>query len=295
MHRILQCPLCGGTELIFELSCKDHTTSGETFDILHCTSCDVRLTNPQPDPDELAKYYQSNSYVSHSDKPGTMFDAAYHSVRSFALQWKYRLVTGHTISKPVSILDFGSGTGDFLQVCRAKGMKVAGVEPSEKARAISSARHGITPAPALQVSTSAVDVITAWHVLEHVPNVTDTLVTLRNALTENGTMFIAVPNPISADAKQYREYWAGYDVPRHLWHFSSKSMIGLLEQTGLTCIHIEPMKLDAYYVSLLSEKYMKGAMTPMTIASSIKNGFLSNMKGSKNKNHSSLIYIARKK
>jgi 2-polyprenyl-3-methyl-5-hydroxy-6-metoxy-1,4-benzoquinol methylase len=295
MHRILECPLCFGKELIFERSCKDYTATGETFDIVRCASCDVRITSPRPDPDHLGKYYQSNSYVSHSDKPSTLLDALYHSIRSFALQWKYRLIKEYSLAEPTSVLDFGSGTGDFLKVCQSKGLQVSGVEPSEKARTISRHRNGISVNERLDSGLTAVDIITAWHVLEHVPDITNTLNALRHCLKENGTMFIAVPNPLSADAKKYGSHWAGYDVPRHLWHFSKESMIRALEQTGFSCIGIEPMKLDAYYVSLLSEKYMKGKLTPLNMAMAAKNGFTSNMKAKADNNHSSLIYIARKK
>ena len=138
-------------------------------------------------------------------------------------------------------------------------------------------------------------VITLWHVLEHVYPLQATLQTLKDKLADHGTIFIAVPNRESQDAKYYGEAWAAYDVPRHLWHFTKTSMAKLLEGSGLRIQEIVPMKLDAYYVSLLSAKYSNdgrftffGSLNAMLVA------LRSNLLGAKSRNQSSLIFVVKK-
>ena len=295
MEQVTICPICKGSDLTTYLSCKDYTVSNETFDLRKCASCGLVLTTPRPTDSELNKYYQSDAYISHSNKSSNLVDQVYKIARTFTLKWKYNLITKHSPVRPSSILDYGCGTGAFLQECQKHGMKIAGVEPSDIARRKAQEETGATIAPDLNSVSAEFDVITLWHVLEHVANLNQTLTALKKQLHKNGTMFIAVPNLLSTDAKIYKEFWAGYDVPRHLWHFSKASMKKLLTNHGLKLIGILPMQLDAYYVSLLSEKYRnkgKGSFSGMVKAT--LHGWESNQQGKTTQEYSSLIYIVRK-
>lgn len=295
MEQITVCPICQGSDLTAYLSCKDYTVSNETFHLQKCASCGFVLTSPRPTVIELPKYYQSDAYISHSDKSSNLVDQVYKISRTFTLKWKYNLITKHSQTKPSSILDYGCGTGAFLHECQKHGMQIAGVEPSETARLQAREKTGTPIAQDLTSISREFDVITLWHVLEHVINLDQTLSLLKNHLHKNGIMFIAVPNLQSADAKVYKECWAGYDVPRHLWHFSKKSMEKLLRNHGFNLIRVLPMKLDAYYVSLLSEKYRnngKGSISGMMNAT--LQGWKSNQQGKTTQEYSSLIYIVRK-
>jgi 2-polyprenyl-3-methyl-5-hydroxy-6-metoxy-1,4-benzoquinol methylase len=214
-------------------------------------------------------------------------------VRRFSLQWKYNLI------KPLlhqqGLLDVGCGTGSFLKHCQKAGVKVLGVEPSDEARA-QAQLHNITVVDSLaSLPHKQFDVITLWHVLEHIYDLPQTLSRLREVLDDHGTIFIAVPNWKSPDAGHYQSYWAGYDTPRHVWHFSRDNMIHLLENNGLKLRRVIPMKLDAYYVSLLSEKYKAGGkLTILNSLTGLFRGFQSNQRARHNQNHSSLIYLAQK-
>jgi 2-polyprenyl-3-methyl-5-hydroxy-6-metoxy-1,4-benzoquinol methylase len=209
--------------------------------------------------------------------------------RIFTLRSKYRLI--RSLSKGRNLLDVGCGTGDFLAHCRNKGWAVAGVEPDETARNRAENRHGIRVAGSLgaAVQGEKFDTVTMWHSLEHVHDLNGTLNRLHGILAKKGVLLIAVPNHISLDARLYGEYWAAWDVPRHLYHFSPDTLRQLLQRHGFKLKKTVPMKLDAYYVSLLSEKNKSGRNS---FLKSFLNAYKSNSYAKKNRNlYSSLIYI----
>jgi 2-polyprenyl-3-methyl-5-hydroxy-6-metoxy-1,4-benzoquinol methylase len=294
MYSLSECPICNGRKFIAHIETKDFTVSQETFSLQKCETCSLIFTNPRPEENQLYKYYQSDQYTSHTTDNQSVIDYVYRFCRSFTLRWKHSLIKENVIAKEhLSILDYGCGTGDFLNFCKSKGHTVVGFEPTEKAREIARSKQ-LNIIRALDDSHFGFDVITLWHVLEHVPDLNETLTLLSNRLNKNGTMFIAVPNPESADAELYQENWAGYDVPRHLWHFSKQAMQLLVKKTGLHFKGVIPMKLDAYYVSLLSEKYKTGKISVGELGRAFYQGVRSNLKATSKKNHSSLIYILRK-
>ncbi|NAS31605.1 methyltransferase domain-containing protein [Flavobacteriaceae bacterium R38] len=271
------------------LSCKDHTVSGEVFELLHDENYDMLITSPQPELDTLSKYYQSEDYISHTDAKRSLFEKIYHLVKSFALHKKLKLVNSETNSHE-NILDIGAGTGDFLKVAKDKSWNVSGTEPDLKARSLSKEKGILLLEETSLFENHFFDAITMWHVLEHVPDVKKQLKELKRLLKPDGTIFIAVPNFKSLDAKKYKEFWAAYDVPRHLWHFSKTSISKLAEDEGLKVDKILPMKFDAYYVSLLSEKYKNGKMN---VFKAFFNGFHSNLNALSTKEYSSLIYVLK--
>jgi SAM-dependent methyltransferase len=293
MQYLSACPICKGSDLVPFLSCKDHSVSHETFDLQKCAQCGLVMTNPRPEEQQLGRYYASDAYISHSNKSPNLIGRIYKASRWFTLKWKLNLIEQHSAITPRSVLDFGCGTGSFLQVCKKNNLTVSGVEPAPLARAQANKNTETEIYPALSHVTGQFDVITLWHVLEHVAELNETLYQLKTRLVKSGTMFIAVPNLQSKDANQYREHWAALDVPRHLWHFQRPTMQKALEKHGLTCIKVLPMKLDAYYVSLLSEKYKNSGITFPNMAKAVYYGWRSNRAAIKTKEYSSLIYIVR--
>lgn len=295
MHHVTVCPVCDKGQFELFETVIDHTVSHETFDIIKCQTCGIGITSPQPDVNELSKYYESASYISHTNSKTTIFDKAYQVSRYFTTKWKVNLLHKHLISNtfPESLLDYGCGTGHFLTNAQKSVSHVQGVEPSAAARKIAEDITNQTIHSTLATVTETFDAITMWHVIEHVRNLNETISELADRLNENGTMFIAVPNHESNDAHHYNKHWAGYDVPRHLWHFNKQSMTALLQKHQLKIHEIIPMKLDAFYVSLLSEKYKRQKQTITGTISGTLQGLLSNLKAHK-KNYSSLIFVIRK-
>jgi 2-polyprenyl-3-methyl-5-hydroxy-6-metoxy-1,4-benzoquinol methylase len=295
MYAVSFCPVCSGTNFSEFLRCKDFTVSHGTFRISKCQSCELLITTPRPADNELGNYYLSDNYVSHTNKSTSFLDRIYRVSRYFTLRWKFNLVQKY-IPPNVShfkLLDYGCGTGDFLNTSKQRGAIVAGYEPSPQARAIANQKTETEIYSQLNQINGTYQAITLWHVLEHIPDLNDILNKLQSHVEKNGIIFIAVPNPESNDANYFQENWAGYDVPRHLWHFSKTNMKLLLEKNDLQLIDIIPMKLDAFYVSILSTKYQQGKLTIAGFIKGLIAGLRSNMKAGKN-NHSSLIYVARK-
>jgi 2-polyprenyl-3-methyl-5-hydroxy-6-metoxy-1,4-benzoquinol methylase len=297
MQSIIECPICHGKNFTYQFSCVDHTVSHETFQINKCDSCGFLVTSPRPDADELGKYYLSDEYVSHSKHATTLFDKLYKLTRHFTIQWKFNLVIKNIEAKnpgSIRLLDVGCGTGEFLKKCKENGFKIAGVEPSETARAYAVSLLKDNIEPNLDSITGAFDVITLWHVLEHIPDLNAYIENLRNRLNKNGTMFIAVPNHKSEDARKYKNHWAAYDVPRHLWHFNKLTIKRLLQNHSLSIEKVIPMKLDAVYVSMLSQKKLNNFPSPLTFLNGLANGIKSNLSAIKTNEYSSLIYVVRK-
>jgi 2-polyprenyl-3-methyl-5-hydroxy-6-metoxy-1,4-benzoquinol methylase len=180
--------------------------------------------------------------------------------------------------------------GDFLSFARQNEWQTIGVEPNEKARKIALSKNVSLIENTSQLEDHSVDVITMWHVLEHVPDLSKQIKELKRLLKPNGTIVIAVPNFNSFDAKHYKNFWAAYDVPRHLWHFSRLSIEKLFEREKLQLTKTLPLVFDAFYVALLSEKYRTGKMN---FVSAFFIGLKSNWKATTSKEYSSLIYIIK--
>jgi len=271
------------------ITVKDYSVSGEEFQLLLDEELQMLKTYPQPTPDKLGTYYESDDYISHTDGKRSLFEKLYHTVKEKALRDKIKLIEGFQPGKG-KILDIGAGTGDFLVMAKSNGWEIVGLEPSPKARAIAQ-NKGVTFLEELsQMPDHSADVITMWHVLEHVPDVENQIAELKRILKPRGTIIIAVPNFKSYDARYYGKYWAAYDVPRHLWHFSKTSIKLLFEKQEMELIKILPMKFDSFYVSLLSEKYKTGKMN---FIKGFFNGLRSNLKAARNFEYSSHIYVIK--
>ena len=265
------------------LNCKDYLVSDESYEIMLNLEKEMLVTSPIPA--DLEKYYESEEYQSHHNQKKTVLNFIYNTVKKQSFKRKESLFQNGTTQK--SILDIGAGSGDFLHYCKDQKYKVMGTEPSEVARKI-AAKKGIHLVASLdEITHQKFDVITMWHVLEHIPNLFECLEKLKTLLKENGKLIIAVPNFKSYDAEYYQEYWAAYDVPRHLWHFSQTSIRNLFESVQMKVTKTHPLKYDSFYVSLLSEEHKTGKKNYLK---AFWIGLKSNWKASKTSEYSSLIY-----
>jgi 2-polyprenyl-3-methyl-5-hydroxy-6-metoxy-1,4-benzoquinol methylase len=268
---------------------KDHSVSNEYFELKKNSKYGFLETTPLPDISKLSKYYETEEYISHTDTKRNLFEKVYHLVREYAIKNKIDLINKE--QKKGKLLDVGCGTGDFLFAAKNNGWNVTGIEPNKNARKIANKKNTNTIFDTTKLEnlpTDSFDVITLWHVLEHLPNLEKQIEVFKKLLKPNGTIIIAVPNYNSFDANYYKEYWAAYDVPRHLWHFSQNSIKNLFEKFQIKLNKTIPMKFDSFYVSLLSEKYKTGKRNPFK---AFWIGFRSNIKAKHTSEYSSLIYV----
>lgn len=297
MKEITQCLICGSADIKPFLVCKDHTVSHQDFQIKQCAACGFKFTSPRPNDEDLGQYYKAESYISHSDTKKGLVNTLYHWVRSYTLIKKLQLVMHYTKLKKGKILDYGAGTGAFLDTCKKNRWEAIGIEPDADARKVMAEKFSISSYPSVQDAKAQnalhdFDVITAWHVLEHVPNLKETIQELKAALMEKAKLIVAVPNPASYDAAVYKENWAAYDVPRHLWHFAPKDMERLMKDQGFRLVKILPMVFDSYYVSMLSQQYKTGRKG---LLKAFGVGLKSNLRGGKTgREFSSQIYVFQK-
>jgi SAM-dependent methyltransferase len=272
------CPACHSGSIYAALSAKDYTVSQQLFEIWHCEDCTLRFTQDVPTAAAIGAYYESADYVSHSDTQKGLINRLYHRVRRHTLNTKRQLVQELTGKAAGSLLDVGAGIGAFADAMQQAGWTVAGLEPDATARQKAQSKYGLSlqaPDTLYGLPDAQFDAVTLWHVLEHVHDLHGYLEKFQNILKPGGKLIIAVPNYTSNDAKRYREYWAAYDVPRHLYHFSPKSMKLLVESKGFVAGKLRPMWYDSYYVAMLSEKYRSGSGN---LPGAVWAGFSSNVK-----------------
>lgn len=286
-----KCPWCGSEETQQYLSLKDYFLTFENFEIYECRQCKLKFTVPVPQ--ELGHYYKSEKYLSHSDKRNGLFAKIYNIVKKKNIKNKYKYSCGDL--KVGNVLDIGCGVGDYLNYCKSKGWNIAGVEPDADARKISENKLNVNilrPNDLSQIPDNSFDVVTMWHVLEHVENLHEEIRQLERIVKNGGRLVIALPNHNSFDAQFYGEFWAAYDVPRHLMHFSKECIKNIFKSTSFELKNIKGMKWDSYYISILSEKY---ANHHWPFFRGLKMGLTSNIKAKKNEEYSSLIYVFEKK
>ncbi len=288
-HRKI-CPICDHTSFVEVMRGKDFTVSHDYFTIVECSNCRMQFTNPIPYVYDIGRYYKSESYISHSSTNSGLINKIYQRVRKYTLKRKLWLVQGLTKGK--NVLDIGAGTGHFLNELSYAGFHAIGLEPDDDARKFAEDTFDVNIHPLDRLyreEKNSYDVITMWHVLEHVYNLKKDVTQIVDILKPNGSLVIAVPNRNSHDAKYYKEFWAAYDLPIHLYHFTPQDISNLFDQFGMEVKEIHPMKFDSFYVSMLSEKYKGG-----NFVKAMYRGVISNLKAKRN-TYSSQIYILKKK
>lgn len=295
MIHYTSCPACKSEHIEPRLKAKDHTVSQNDFAVWHCNDCTLCFTQDVPGQEAIGAYYASADYVSHSDTKEGLINTLYHLVRKRTLVSKRKLIERETRLKSGSVLDIGCGTGAFLNTMKEARWEITGLEPDPVARTKATELYHIAPQEPqrlFDLPPASFNAITMWHVLEHVHELHAYINKISELLAADGRLFIAVPNYTSYDAGFYKENWAAWDVPRHLYHFSPASMAKLLAQHGLKLVSVKPMWFDSFYVSMLSEKYRNGKGN---IISAFFNGLVSNLKAIGNhRKCSSVIYVIGK-
>ena len=295
MENLFACPKCKDSNFEPFLQCIDYTVTKEKFNIVSCKQCGFKFTNPRPDINLIHKYYESENYISHSNTNSGVFNKIYHLIKKISIKNKIQTIE-ELKPKNKTLLDIGCGTGSFLGSIQTRGWKVIGIEPNGKARKAAIDDHSINVLDEIELINlpkNSFSVITMWHVMEHVHTIKQRIHEIYNLLESGGYAIIAVPNHTSWDAKHYGEYWAAYDVPRHLYHFSPQTIKELFNESNLKHLKSLPMKFDSYYVSLLSEKYKNSFLQPLK---ALVIGWYSNLKATNNaEKYSSVIYIFQKK
>lgn len=284
-----KCPWCGSENAQLHIELKDLFLTQEPFKILECKDCGLLYTKPRPNKEEIGKYYKSDEYYSHQENKEGFIPKVYEKVKSINLKNKYTIATEKT--RKGKILDIGCGVGDFLHTMEQHGWEGTGVEPSEEAKAIAKKRikaQLLSSEEQENLIDGSFDVITMWHVLEHVDALRWQIQQLYRLCKPGGRIIIALPNYKSYDGQYYKAAWAAYDVPRHLNHFNEETIIKIFEESHLKHIKTKKLHWDAYYISYMSEKYLHHSLPLLRGA---VRGMISNCKARKTGQWSSLVYV----
>jgi len=289
------CPVCHHRHCTLAFQATDHFVSGEVFPIYSCDQCGFHMTGNLPPDDQMDQYYQSDDYISHSDTRKGLFNRIYHTVRNLMLNEKLNIVKRTTGKTTGRVLDIGAGTGYFMNFAARKGWETTGTERNSEARRFAKEHWKLELLPGdhlFDLPPASFDAISMWHVLEHLPDQDKYWKTLFRLLPEGGFLFIALPNFCSFDAVHYKEKWAAWDVPRHLWHYAPENIIRQAGNYGFRLTGMKRMPFDAFYVSILSEKYKKSQFPLMKGLFYGKISWLASLIDVKKS--SSVIYIFRK-
>lgn len=266
----------------------DFFKTQEKFEIIQTNLPGVLQTYPTPE--NLEPYYHSDNYQSHKKEASSPIDYIYRLLRKYNLFLKYKLIKDLDYAS-ADILDFGCGTGELVQYLNTKGYNAVGYEPNRNALSILKER-GTPQIKNIQQIENQYDIITLFHVLEHLREPIETINLLKKHLTINGLLIIALPNHSSWDAAHYQQFWAAYDVPRHLWHYNKEGIKQLLNQLDFKLIKQSGQPFDPYFISLLSEQYKK---SKFPFSKALIKGSISNIKALYNKQYSSNIFVFTRK
>ncbi len=313
---LTSCPVCGSDAIGKALDVVDYFSSGEFFPLFDCNRCGFRFTNRFPSEDAIGRYYDSPEYIAHSNTNRGLVNKLYHATREVMVKRKVRLVTAvvqreadesdrpsladgsvNVTGEPLRLLDMGCGTGHFLHAAKKRGFTVSGIEKGQRAReyAITHFCLDVRDEEGFwDIKRDSYHVVTLWHVLEHLERLSESINQIKEVLTDEGVAIIAVPNHLSYDARFYKDQWAAYDVPRHLWHFTSATLERLLARHGLVVTGRHALPFDPFYISLLSEKYMKSNPLVRYVRASFV-GLISLARSRRDvEQASSIVVIARK-
>lgn len=292
MENLNKCPACNSTEIHLSFVANDYFLSGEEFQVMQCSICSLRFTSPRPSAAESGRYYESKDYISHDTSRKDLLTHIYTLARNFMLGKKFKIVRKHIRGK--KILDIGCGTGEFLNHCKINGLEAYGVEVNQKPRDAAKMNYDLDVRGNIAEFSPEqfkFDCISLWHVLEHIHELEKTMDHLKAYLNPEGVLIIALPNCRSWDADHYGKFWAAWDLPRHIYHFDIRSFTKFAEIKKLKIVETRPQVLDSFYVSLLSEKYLK---SKLGMFKAFVYGLISNLKArNEERGYSSMIYIVK--
>ena len=230
---VLACDLCGG--VAFSVVDAD-------VDVVQCQSCEFRFVTPRPTQTEIARAYSApNQYDSW-----IAVDAARQAL------WQRRWSRVRGLKPTGRLLDVGAGLGTFVDLARQDGWTVDGTEVSETAVRYAQERYGISlrlgQLAAVELGTATYDIVTLWHVLEHVPSPASTLANCYELLVPGGLLIMAMPNDgaaahgLSLPGRAFRGLRGRPSLPRyvrlypgaesHLSHFTPRTLRRRLAASG---------------------------------------------------------------
>jgi SAM-dependent methyltransferase len=245
------CPSCTASAARLLLTTETRTETGIPYQVVTCAACGLRYTRPLPTELELTRLY-CGEYYGEGQPRLLSWDTIRAALHRGVLQQRRRALLGRP---PGRILDVGCGDGDFLAGLKRRGWQVSGIEFSDAAAALSRAK-GIDifqgDLASARFPNGSFDVVTFWHVLEHIPEPVPVLVEARRILRDDGLLVVEVPDSASLTFRLCRQHWFPLDVPRHLQHFTPATLNALLERVGFAPVRRQSLHPTDFLLSFMS-------------------------------------------
>lgn len=228
----LDCPLCGATDAVELFVARDRLLGrpGE-FPVVRCAVCGLVRLSPRPTASALDHYYP-DVYYPLDELPSAEALTVARDLQNRVQAWAKR----RELDRP-RVLDVGCGAGLFLHLADEAGMRVRGIEPSAAAVAYARQNYGLDvhhgTLEDAELSAASFDIVVMWHVLEHLPDPVRSLRKVAELLTPGGLLLLAVPNFGSVEARVFGRRWYSLDAPRHLVHFTPKTLRAVVVAGGL--------------------------------------------------------------
>jgi 2-polyprenyl-3-methyl-5-hydroxy-6-metoxy-1,4-benzoquinol methylase len=251
----IPCAVCGETQSsTYYEQVHNRLNLGEMFTIATCNKCGFKYLNPRPTIDSISQYYDVEEYHPHKISEESIIDKIYLKVRDINIKTKKKLLNKLSPNNK-TLLDVGCGTGEFIEAMQINGWTVAGMETAKEARDTAQ-KSDINIYDDLSKIKNQFNTITMWHVLEHIHDIPHLMNNLKRLLTDDGFLVIAVPNIDSIDARFYKKNWIALDTPRHLYHFTPKDIVSLMNKFNFEVIQIRNnLYFDVWYNALLSAQH----------------------------------------
>lgn len=296
VQEVGRCPICGAAGCEQHAVCVDYVISHESYTLGRCPDCGMVFTCQPPDETEMTGYDKLGLKLQLGDNPTGLVHKLYWHARSIMLRRKAGLIEMFSGRNSGNLLNYGAKTGFFSSFMEDRGWNVTSVEKYHEERffSLENFHHRMISVSDMQtLKPQAFDIVTMWHVFEHNREPESLLERFHTLLRPAGLLVVACPNLTSTDAVHYGPYWAGYDVPRHLWHFTPLTITRMAEKCGFTLMHHEPLPFDSFYISILSEQNMGHGLA---FVRGMYHGLVSWLKSKQNRGRSSsLVYVFRKK
>ena len=235
------CIVCNSKEYVLYDKIKDNNNN--EFILVKCR-CGFVYLNPQLPESEIGKYYNVSNYLPHTSKIN-LISAIYKIVQQLTMRWKLSLIRKY--KKDINnLLDIGGGKGEFVSFINKQHICAFNDEPFLKNNKFSINANK---------EKLKFDIITMWHSLEHIYDVSYLFETINNVLEDNGYIIIAVPNFDAIERRKFfKKNWIAYDLPRHLYHFNYKTFGAFMNKKGYKIINSHTMFQDTMFNIFFSFK-----------------------------------------
>jgi len=259
------CPLCNSDKSTITFNGKDFLYSKKDFTVVSCSSCGVMYTNPRVKKNQIGNYYFKGyspyKPVKRNPLLRTMIDLSGNIFGNINIEI-HKDIKSYNFK---TVLEVGPGSGSLLQFLKKNNYQVAGVEIDNdcveriKAQGIECYCGELSDYKRM-LGTRKFELIILCHVLEHLYNPREIIEIIYSLLSDNGILYMILPDVGSIEAKLFGKYWIGWDLPRHVVHYNRNTVRDLLTKSGFKVISIRKNISSSFFIESIGFRFLNGKM-----------------------------------